>query len=77
MNQQQDQQHNKDKTEESHSEVSERPAKEPHSDTAKPVKPHSLIEQSVGSKETDKSQPLASNSAVEKGSNNKQVNTAP
>ena len=68
---------NKDKNEESHSETSERPAKEPHSDTAKPVKPHSLIEQSVGSKETDKSQPLASNSAVEKDSNNKQVSTAP
>ncbi|MCE7729854.1 type III secretion system needle length determinant [Vibrio campbellii] len=68
---------NKDKNEESHSETSERPAKEPHSDTAKPVKPHSLIEQSVGSKETDKSQPLASNSAAEKDSNNKQVSTAP
>ncbi|HHB1594389.1 TPA: type III secretion system needle length determinant [Vibrio campbellii] len=67
---------NKDKNEESHSEVSERPAKEPHSDTAKPVKPHSLIEQSVGSKETDKSQPLASNSAAEKDSNNKQVSSA-
>ncbi|MHA2879701.1 type III secretion system needle length determinant [Vibrio campbellii] len=65
------------KNEESHSEVSERPAKEPHSDTAKPLKPHSLIEQSVGSKETDKSQPLASNSAAEKDSNNKQVSTAP
>lgn len=68
---------NKDKNEESHSKVSERPAKEPHSDTAKPVKPHSLIEQSVGSKETDKSQPLASNSAAEKDSNNKQVSKAP
>ena len=68
---------NKDKNEESHSETSERPTKEPHSDTAKPVKPNSLIEQSVGSKETDKSQPLASNSAAEKDSNNKQVSTAP
>ncbi|WP_186174739.1 type III secretion system needle length determinant [Vibrio jasicida] len=67
---------NKDKNEESHSETSERPAKEPHSDTAKPVKPNSLIEQSVGSKETDKSQPLASNSAAEKDSNNKQVSSA-
>lgn len=67
---------NKDKNEESHSETSERPAKESHSDTAKPVKPHSLIEQSVGSKETDKSQPLASNSAAEKDSNNKQVSSA-
>ncbi|WP_425652938.1 type III secretion system needle length determinant [Vibrio campbellii] len=67
---------NKDKNEESHSETSERPAKEPHSDTAKPLKPHSLIEQSVGSKETDKSQPLASNSAAEKDSNNKQVSSA-
>ncbi|MEL7414108.1 MAG: type III secretion system needle length determinant, partial [Pseudomonadota bacterium] len=53
--------------------LKERPAKEPHSDT---VKPHSLIEQSVGSKETDKSQPLASNSAAEKDSNNKQVSSA-
>ncbi|KIP68064.1 VscP [Vibrio harveyi] len=68
---------NKDKNEESHSEASERPAKEPHSDTAKPVKPHSLIEQSVGTKETDKSQPLGSNSAAEKDSNNKQVSSAP
>ncbi|UTZ37062.1 type III secretion system needle length determinant [Vibrio campbellii] len=68
---------NKDKNEESHSETSERPAKEPHSDTAKPVKPHSLIEQSVGSKETDKSQPLGSNSAAEKDSNNKQVSSVP
>ncbi|ARV72238.1 type III secretion system needle length determinant [Vibrio campbellii] len=68
---------NKDKNEESHSETSERAAKEPHSDTAKPLKPHSLIEQSVGSKETDKSQPLGSNSAAEKDSNNKQVSTAP
>ncbi|NOJ20658.1 type III secretion system needle length determinant [Vibrio jasicida] len=66
---------NKDKNEESHSEASERPAKEPHSDTGKPVKPHPLIEQSIGSKETDKSQPLASNSAAEKDSNNKQVNS--
>lgn len=55
---------NKDQNEESHSETSERPAKEPHSDTAKPVKLRSLMEQSVGSKETDKSQPLASNSAA-------------
>ncbi|WP_404973532.1 type III secretion system needle length determinant [Vibrio campbellii] len=68
---------NKDKNEESHSETSERPAKEPHSDTAKPLKPHSLIEQSVGSKETDKSQPLGSNSAAEKDSNNKQVSSVP
>ncbi|EEZ39182.1 type III secretion system needle length determinant [Photobacterium damselae] len=68
---------NKDQNEESHSETSERPAKEPHSDTAKPVKLHSLIEQSVGSKETDKSQPLASNSAAEKDSNNKQVSSVP
>ena len=68
---------NKDKNEESHSETSERPTKEPHSDTAKPVKPNSLIEQSVGSKETDKSQPLASNSAAEKDSNNKQVSSVP
>ena len=68
---------NKDKNEESHSETSERPSKEPHSDTAKPVKPHSLIEQSVGSKETDKSQPLGSNSAAEKDSNNKQVSSVP
>ena len=58
-------------------ENSERPTKEPHSDTAKPVKPNSLIEQSVGSKETDKSQPLASNSAAEKDSNNKQVSSVP
>ncbi|WP_039975146.1 type III secretion system needle length determinant [Vibrio jasicida] len=66
---------NKDKNEESHSEASERPAKEPHSDTGKPVKPHSLIEQSVGSKEADKSQLLTSNSAAEKDSNNKQVSS--
>ncbi|MGR5110407.1 type III secretion system needle length determinant [Vibrio jasicida] len=66
---------NKDKNEESHSEASERPAKEPHSDTAKPVKPHSLIEQSLGSKEADKSQLLPSNSAAEKDSNNKQVSS--
>ncbi|MCF6452225.1 type III secretion system needle length determinant [Vibrio sp. MMG022] len=66
---------NKDKNEESHSEASERPTKEPHSDTAKPVKPHSLIEQSLGSKEADKSQLLPSNSAAEKDSNNKQVSS--
>ncbi|WP_435248653.1 type III secretion system needle length determinant [Vibrio sp. nBUS_14] len=45
----------------SHSETSERPAKEPHADTASPVKP----------------QPLAFNPTDKKSSNNKQVSTAP
>lgn len=48
---------NKDKNEESHSEASERPATESHPDTAKPMKPHPLVESSMGSKEKDKSQP--------------------